>query len=226
MTTTTTTTTAGQFAEIRTLLAKGMAGVASANAAALLANEARGGAYSLFTAAAALSAKPEVFATVADELFAEIRVSSTVSDAAGNTYKVQAKAGKDGKGFVVPPSFSSAKSVITDALTRKVTLVDNGELRSFTAIRKDVQALREADERAAAKGDDRIRLDCQDMIAELLERAKDAKGADLANLYRGLRRVHTPPKAKGAEPEAAERGTSVADATDSAVSDDALQAAA
>jgi len=181
---------------IRTLLAQGMSGVAKANELGAQVQEARGGAYTLFVRAASMSEDLAEFVGVTDALFAEIRVSATVTDAAGTAYPVGAKPGKDGNGFVIPNSFSAAKSVIVDALTRSVPLLDKDGERSFTAIRKDVKALRDAEERAKATGDDRIRLDVLEMLAMLTEKAHEAKGADLAHLYHAVKRAAQPPKAK------------------------------
>lgn len=192
---------------IRDLLARGMAGVSKANLAQQAIQEQRTGAYTLFVQAAILSEGPADLTAVADELFAEIRVSARVTDSEGNEYAVNAKPGKDGNGFVVPGSFSVAKSVMLDAITRGIPLTEDGQERSFTQIRKDVQAAKDAEAREAAKGDDRIRMDLLDMLADLTERAKDATSAELADLYKRVRKAHAPAKpaeaAKGAASEQA-----------------------
>jgi hypothetical protein len=185
-------------ATIRNLLAQGMAGVAKANAVQTAAGEARTSAYTLFVQAAAECGAQASFVAAVDELFAEIRVSATVSDADGNTYSVNAKPGKDGNGFVIPGPFMTAKSIMSDALGRGVPLREDGSERSYTSIRKDVKALKDAEDRAKATGDDRIRLDTLDMLAALTEAAQDAKGPLLADLYRRVRKAAAPVTIKDA----------------------------
>jgi hypothetical protein len=199
-------------ANIRNLLAQGMAGVAKANAVQTAAGEARTSAYTLFVQAAAECGAQESFVAAVDELFAEIRVSATVSDADGNTYSVNAKPGKDGNGFVIPGPFSTAKSIMADALARGVPLREDGTERSYTSIRKDVKALKDAEERAKATGDDRIRMDTLDMLAGLVEAVQDAKGPLLADLYRRVRKAAQPVTAHHAKPAAEAQAEQVAQA--------------
>lgn len=193
----------GNVNVIRSLLAQGMAGVAKANAAQQAVQEGRTGAYTLFVDAAILAGDVKPLSEVADALFAEIRVSSTVTDAEGVSYPVNAKADKDGKGFTIPSSFSTARSILCDALVRGIPLTEDGSERSYTAIRKDVKAAKDAEDRAKATGDEKVRMDTLDMLATLLEAAKDAKGPVLADLYRRVRKAANPVTVQAApKPEA------------------------
>lgn len=178
---------------IRNLLVRGMTGVAAANAKQVAVQEERSGAYVLFTEAARMCEEsPTDFIAVTDTLFEELRVSSTITDSEGNAHSVTCKAGKDGKGFVVPSSFSTAKSILTEALQRKLPFYgDDGE-RSYTSLRKEVSALKEAEKRAAATGDDRIRYELHEMLAEMTGKVDDLKGPELADLYRRVHRAAVP----------------------------------
>lgn len=178
---------------IRNLLVRGMTGVAAANAKQVAVQDERSGAYVLFTEAArSCEENPAAFVSITDELFEELRVSSTITDSEGNAYSVTCKAGKDGKGFVIPSSFSTAKSILTEALQRKLPFyTDDGE-RSYTNIRKEVSALKEAEKRAAATGDERIRYDLHEMLSEMASKVDDLSGPELADLYRRVHRAATP----------------------------------
>jgi L-fucose mutarotase/ribose pyranase (RbsD/FucU family) len=55
-----------------------------------------------------------------------------------------------------------------------------------------VSALKEAEKREAAKGDDRIRYELSDMLSEMAGKVADLSGAELADLYRRVHRAYAP----------------------------------
>jgi hypothetical protein len=184
--------TANVTQTIRDLLVQGMSGVAAANAEQVQVQEKRTGAYTLFVQAARLcDGDVAPFTEVTDTLFEQIRLSGSVTDSADVAHPVNAKPGKDGKGFVIPSSFMTAKSILTDALERDLPLVDDGGERSYTAIRNDVKAIKAQEARAKAKGDDLIRLDLTDMLQSMLDKVPDLSGADLADMFRKVKRANT-----------------------------------
>lgn len=178
---------------IRNLLVQGMTGVAAANAKQVALQDERSGAYVLFTNAARMcEAEPTLFIATTDALFEELRVASTITDADGNTYSVTCKVGKDGNGFTVPSSFSTAKSILTEALQRKLPFVSDDGERSYTSIRKEVSALKAAEKRNAATGDERMRYEIAEMLAEMAAKVADLSGPELADLYRRVHKAHSP----------------------------------
>lgn len=171
---------------VRSILAQAAIASGESSRLAMRTNDKRAGAYTLYVQAACEAGSAEVLNEASDSLFAEIRQTGKVCDSEGRGHSVNAKRNKDGSGFLIPSAISSAKSVLTDALVLGIPVADGNEPRTFTEIRKDVQSAKEEARRATLTGDEAIRADLSDMLAELASRVSEASGSELADLYRAV----------------------------------------
>lgn len=136
--------------------------VAKAGRALNKATDAKAGAY---TSTVALAAEHGWAATelALDTLFTRIKRDGKLAAALGA--KAREKATKDGDKYKVPGSLSVVKSVLKAANEHNVDLLgEDGEPRSFGAIRKDVKAAQTAAAEAEKTPDELVR----DQVAEYL----------------------------------------------------------
>lgn len=172
--------------DVRNMLADAAIGSGDASRMQQRVADKRGGAYTLYVQAAILAGSADVLTAASDALFDEIRKTGKVAGTDGKAHSVGAKPNKDGSGFVIPSGISAAKSYMLEALTRGFDLGNADEPRGFSEIRKEVMTAKENERRAAATGDDALRIKVTDALSALLERAKDANGAELAALAAAL----------------------------------------
>jgi hypothetical protein len=170
-------------------LSEAAAATAKVSSEAAKVKEKAVGAYTLFVEAAKLSPDAETLEAAAEVLFGQIRASGTVTGPKGKAVSLGCKPNKEGTGFIIPSAISSAKSVMVDALTRAVPLKDEEGDRAFSAIRKDVQAIKAKERRETATGDEAMRFECRDLLSALSDAVDGAKGDDLAAILSALREL-------------------------------------
>jgi hypothetical protein len=140
--------------------------------------EERKGAYALYVQAAREAGKAEVLEAASVDLFRMIRETGQIDGQSLNC-----KRNKDGSQYIVPSAISAAKSVLTAALTGGVELEEEGEPRSFRAIRTDVQEIARKAREKDLKGIELVRVEARMRLAELADLiANEENEADLADL--------------------------------------------
>lgn len=185
-------------------------------AAANKLNEQRVGAYSFMVGAGILAGTAAVFKSESESFMDAIRTNRD-----GMAVKLKCKTGKPGKdadapvGYLVPSAFSAAKSHILNALERGVELSDSesGDPRPFTQIRKDVEALVQAEKVAALTGDDKVRHEIAVNLATLQERLAKLNGEALGYVAEAISEILAETRAPViVAPAAAEEATEASEA--------------
>lgn len=170
-------------ADVRNLLRDSALESAKASTAIQRAGEKAKGAYTMAVEAAVLARNADVLESAYDSVFEEIRTTGKLVGADGKAHGVNAKANKEGTGYLIPSAISSAKSYLLEAMSRAIPLTEDGEPRAFSAIRKDVMTAKEQERRQSATGDEALRIATLDMLAALTEAVRTSEGAKLAALH-------------------------------------------
>lgn len=162
---------------LETLKLAALATVAAA-AGATAINEQRKGAYSLYVQAAHEAGSVSVLELASLALLKMIREKGAVGG-----QPLGCKQNKDGVTFIIPSAISSAKSVLTAALSHKVPVVEGENLRSFGDIRKDVQEINRKEREAKLSGVELVRVMGRKLAAELADLVEHEENAqDLEDL--------------------------------------------
>jgi len=134
----------------------------------------------------ALAADSETsLAEAFDDVFLSIKSDGRVATRVGA--KKRDKAGKNGERYTVPQTFMNMKSVLCGALRREVAFLDDeGNQRSYSAIRKDNAALVAEEKADKLTGDDAVRAQAHEYLATLATAVDAASDVDLTELAETL----------------------------------------
>lgn len=148
----------------------------------------REGVYATFTRIASETGRDAFEGAVTD---LEQRIVANVE---GTAVRIGAKLNKKGDAFAIPENLRSAKSVLLGAFDHGIPMLDDeaDAPRSFSAIRKDVQAAKKAAE-DAKKSD--VQVDAETLIADLREMLDGLAGREFdAAMLESLQQYHTDSK--------------------------------